>query len=104
VVIEQGAGDGAEGITLTSFSGTITLTVPTGFSMDLDLDIAYTRNSERNYRIINDLGVEGQHTKEWETDQGSPRKHIKARTAVAGGRYPVKIRTINGDIRIIEAN
>jgi len=104
VVIEQGAGDGAEGITLTSYSGTITLTVPAGFSMNLDLDIAYTRNSERNYLIINDLGIVGQHTKEWETDQGSPRKHIRAGGAVAGGRYPVKIHTINGDIRIIEAD
>ena len=38
--------------TLTSMSGDVVLHVPHGFGMKLDLEIAFTKNSSKDYRIV----------------------------------------------------
>jgi DUF4097 and DUF4098 domain-containing protein YvlB len=100
VVIEKGLGGGKEGVELTSYSGDITLTVPADLSMDLDLTLAYTRNSSQNYKIISDVDLDIERSQEWDYDNGTPRKRIYATGKVRGGRYPIVIETINGDIRV----
>lgn len=100
VEIEEGLGDGEEGVTLSSYCGDITLTVPSDLSMDLDLTIAYTRNSSQNFKIISDVDLEVERSEEWDYDNGSPRKRIYGTGRVRGGRHLVKIETINGNIRL----
>jgi hypothetical protein len=68
--------------------------------MDLDLEIAYTRNSSQDYEIISDFDLPLLKTREWDHDHGTPRKYIRSKQAVDGGANRVKIRTINGNIRI----
>jgi DUF4097 and DUF4098 domain-containing protein YvlB len=104
VVIEKGLGDGKEGVVLVSYSGDITLIVPSDLSMELDLTIAYTRNSRQDYQIISDWDLDIEHSDEWDYDNGSPRKHIYGTGEVRGGRYPIIIETINGDIRVKKAD
>jgi DUF4097 and DUF4098 domain-containing protein YvlB len=94
-------GNGGD-IELTSYSGEITLFVPPGFSMDLDLEIAYTRNSGQDYRIIADsITLQRSETSEWDHDHGSPRRYIRAKGST-GGANRVKIETVNGNITIRE--
>jgi hypothetical protein len=93
-------------VTLTSMSGDITLTVPSGFSMGLDLEIAYTRNSKQNYAIFTDLpgsALKEVRTREWDHSKGSPRKYIRAEGST-GGANKVKIRTVNGNIKIVSGS
>jgi len=85
-------------VTLTSLSGDVTLAVPSTFSMALDLQIAYTRNSKQNYRIISDFDLQVQETDRWDYEQGTPRKYIYGKGAVAGGMNRVTIETVNGNI------
>jgi DUF4097 and DUF4098 domain-containing protein YvlB len=93
--------DGAGGdVDLRSNSGNITLVVPSGFSMNLDLELAFTRDSGRDYKIATDFTLPQTVTDEWDYSQGSPRRYIRAAGAVGGGEHRVKIRTINGDLRI----
>jgi DUF4097 and DUF4098 domain-containing protein YvlB len=87
-------------VTLTSLSGDITLRVPSGFGMDLDLEIAYTRNSRQEYRIDAPGGLKPTVSPDWDYDSGSPRKYIRAAGAVNGGGNKVKIETINGNITV----
>jgi DUF4097 and DUF4098 domain-containing protein YvlB len=103
VEIEEGFGDGEKGVELTSLSGDIELVVPADASMDLDLTIAYTRNSSQDFEIDSDFGVEIERSKHWDYSNGSPRKRIYGEAKVAGGKYPVVIETINGDIVIKKA-
>jgi len=87
-------------VTLTSMSGDITLYVPSRFGMDLDLEIAYTRNSRQEYRIDVPGGLTPTVSPDWNYDQGSPRKYIRMSGSVDGGGNTVKIKTINGNITV----
>jgi hypothetical protein len=91
-------------VTLTSMSGDITLHVPAGFGMNLDLEIAFTRNSTQDYRITAPGNLAATTTPEWDREHGTPRKYTRASGAVNGGGNTVKIRTINGNVMVREGN
>jgi DUF4097 and DUF4098 domain-containing protein YvlB len=103
VEIDEGLGDGEEGVKLTSCCGDVNLVVPPDLSMDLDLTIAYTRNSSQDFEIISDFDLQIEQSKHWDYSNGSPRKRIYGTGKVAGGKYPVVIETINGNIRLKKA-
>lgn len=103
VEIEEGLGDGKKGIELWTGTGDVTVTLPKGLSLDLDLEIAYTRNSRKDYRIYSDWDMAIEYSTEWDYGNGSPRKYIWGTASVEGGLYEVKIRTVNGHIRIEKA-
>jgi len=89
-------------VTLTSMSGDITLYVPAGFGMKLDLEIAFTRNSTQDYRITAPGNLAATTTPEWDREHGTPRKYTRTSGAVNGGGNTVKIRTINGNVTVRE--
>ena len=88
-------------VTLVSMSGDITLHVPPGFGMDLELEIGFTRNSSQQYRIETDFDLTQSVTPEWDHDHGTPRKYIRSHGTARGGGNRVKIETINGNIKVI---
>jgi DUF4097 and DUF4098 domain-containing protein YvlB len=95
-------GRGGE-VNLSSNSGDIVLHVPSGFSMDLDLEIAFTRNSRKTYNIDSPGSARSTTTSEWDHDHGTPRKYIRSTESLNGGGNSVKIRTINGNITVVES-
>ena len=103
VVIEKGLGEGTEGANLSSCCGDVDLTVPADLSLDLDLTIKYTKNSSQDFEIRSDFPVQIERSQEWDYSNGTPRKSIHATSTVTGGKYPVVIETINGDIRVLKA-
>jgi DUF4097 and DUF4098 domain-containing protein YvlB len=89
-------------VRLRSYSGNVTLVVPPGFSMELDLEIAYTRNSSQSYEIVADsIEFQRSETSEWDYDNGSPRRYIRGKSS-SGGANRVRIKTVNGNITITE--
>jgi DUF4097 and DUF4098 domain-containing protein YvlB len=103
VEITGGLGDGEEGVSLASCCGDVELVVPADLSMDLDLTVKYTKNSSQDFEIKSDFPVQTERSQDWDYSNGSPRKRIHATGKIAGGRYPVVIETINGDIRVLKA-
>ena len=91
---------GDRDIDISSMGGDITLTVPAGLSMNFDLKLTYTKRSSGSYKIISDFPVNTEETDDWDYSDGSPRKYIFGTGEVAGGKFQVKIETINGDIII----
>jgi len=93
-------------VRLDSKSGDLRLTVPDGFAMEVDIEIAYTRNSTRRYRVISDfaLGTEDE-SADWATGDGTPRKIIRVRGRVPGGAAPARVvlSTVNGDVYLKRA-
>ena len=89
-------------VELVSMSGDITLIVPPGFGMDLDLEIAFTRNSRKSYQITAPGGLPSTETPDWSYSHGSPRKYIRMEGSVNGGGPVVKVDTVNGNIEVIE--
>ena len=99
VIIEQDTKNDGD-VTIITGGGDVTVTVPPKFSMDMDIDLGYTRNSFKDYRIISDFDFKIEKTDKWDYSQGSPRKHIYGTGKVAGGRHKIKIRTVNGNVEI----
>jgi DUF4097 and DUF4098 domain-containing protein YvlB len=93
---------GRRDVTISSLGGDITLTVPADLSMEFDIEIAYTKDSDRDYRIISDFDIKQKKTSEWEGSfwRGNRQKHIYGTGSVEGGRNRIKISTINGDVYI----
>lgn len=96
-------GDAAKGnraVNLKSHGGDVMLMVPAGLSMDLDLEIAYTKESQQDYKIISDFPFTLKETSTWarEGRGGDLSKYIYGTGAVAGGKHKIRIETVNGNI------
>ncbi|MDH3744842.1 MAG: DUF4097 domain-containing protein [Acidobacteriota bacterium] len=91
-------------IEIDSKGGDIHLTVPRNFSMEVDIEIAYTKGRSDKYEIISDAELEISESDSWTKTFGSPRKIISAGGSFNGGGNDVKIRTINGDVYLKYAN
>ena len=89
---------GDRAVKLESMGGDITLTVPAGLSMDVDIQLVYTKRAKKKYNIVSDFQLKKEESGDWETDKGSPRKTIYGKATIAGGKHKIKIKTINGNI------
>jgi DUF4097 and DUF4098 domain-containing protein YvlB len=85
-------------IELSSKGGTIELTVPKDFPMDVRVTLAYTKKAGDHFRIINHIALAQRETQEWDNSFGSPRKYIRATGRVGSGLNHVTIETVNGDV------
>ncbi|MCK4548675.1 MAG: DUF4097 family beta strand repeat protein [Candidatus Krumholzibacteria bacterium] len=95
-------GEGKRDVEIKSMGGDIALTVPKGLSMKFDIEIQWTKNCERKPKIVSDLDIDIEETKEWKRKWGSKRKYIYGTGKTGGGKHVIKIRTINGDVHINE--
>jgi DUF4097 and DUF4098 domain-containing protein YvlB len=93
---------GRRDVFISSKGGDIELVVPSGLSMDFDIELAYTRDSDRDYDIYSDFDLKKEKTKSWESRWGSKRKFIYGTGQHEDGKNKIKIATINGDIYIKE--
>jgi DUF4097 and DUF4098 domain-containing protein YvlB len=93
-----GSSDQQRDVKLTSNGGTITLTVPKDFPMDVRIQLAYTKTTNRSFDIIQHAGLSQRESSEWDTSNGTPRKYIYAEGRVGSGLNHVEIKTINGDV------
>ncbi len=103
-VIVQMVGDASRGdrdVEISSMKGDIEVTVPKSLAMDIDVELSYTRRYEGDFRITSDVPLTQSVSSEWTDNGDTPRKTIRAKGSVGGGRNKVRIRTINGNVRII---
>ena len=96
---------GDRDVTISSMGGDITLVVPNGLSMDIDIEIAYTKGNHHidfeDCKIISDFKVNEERTTEWKKkDGGTARKYIYGKGTINGGKNKIKIRTINGSVNL----
>ena len=96
-VREVGTSNQERDIRLISKGGTIELTVPKDFPMDVKITLAYTR-TDRQYHIVQHSGLDVHESSEWDSSQGTPSKYIRARGLVGTGLNRVEIETVNGDV------
>lgn len=92
-----GASKQQRDIHLDSKGGTIELTVPKNFPMDVKITLAYTR-TDRQYHIVQHAGLDVHESSEWDHSEGTPRKYIRAGGIVGTGQNRVTIETVNGDV------
>jgi len=93
---------GKRDVYISSKGGDIELIVPQGLSMDFDIELAFTKDSDRDYDIYSDFDLTKKRTDEWEGGWGSKRKFIYGTGQHKNGSNKIRIATINGDIYIKE--
>lgn len=96
-----GSSSGRRDIELSSKGGSIELTVPKDFPMEIRITLAYTKNATRRFDIVDHighLGLNQQESSEWDSSHGTPRKYIRASGHAGSGQNRVTIDTINGDV------
>ncbi|MDQ7818615.1 MAG: hypothetical protein RDU14_16440 [Melioribacteraceae bacterium] len=89
---------GERNVTLTSMGGDITLTVPSGLSMDIEVEIAFTKKYDGDVKIESDFKLNEEVSKEWIKKKGSARKFLTGKASVGDGKHKIKINTINGNV------
>ncbi len=94
-------GDPAEGkreVTLSSLGGDVSLAVPAGLSMDIHIELVFTKKSSQEYDITSDFELKKSVSDKWDCSNGSPKKSILGKAVVRGGKNTINIKTINGNI------
>ena len=91
---------GRRDVTLKSLNGELRLTVPASLSADIEVELAYTKNSARDFKITSDFPLTITETPEWDDDHGTPRKTIHAKGSTGGGKNKIHLKTINGNVVI----
>ncbi len=99
VSITTGGGE-AHPVDVRSGSGNVELLLPKGANATLDLETAYTENFGKATKIKSDWPLEVTETNEWDSSQGTPRKYVRARQKIGNGGPLIRVRTVNGDIKL----
>jgi hypothetical protein len=93
-------GEGAHPVDITSGKGDVELVLPKDANATLDLETAYTKNYGKHTKIKSDWSLDVTETQEWDSSRGTPRKYVRVKQNIGKGGPPIRIRTVNGDIRI----
>ncbi|MEW6363269.1 MAG: DUF4097 family beta strand repeat-containing protein [Acidobacteriota bacterium] len=95
-------GDPAAGdrsVDLDTKGGEIRLAVPAALSMDIDIQIEYTRDSRCVCKIVSDFAIKTTETPEWSGSRfGEPRKTITGTGKTGAGKNKIVIRAVNGSV------
>ena len=89
-------------IDLSSNQGSITLTVPRGFPMQVNVSLATTDNQSKTFHVIDNIGLTQHADDTWDSSKGTPRKYLHATGRTGSGLNQVTLSTINGDVILQE--
>lgn len=91
---------GDKSVSLSSKGGDVTLTVPNGLPMDVDIQITVKDEHKYDkYKIVSDFQInEDRSSGEWKESHHNRGKHINGTGTINGGGNKIKIRTINGNV------
>ena len=87
-------------VTLTSMGGDVELTVPAGLDMTIDIEIEYTRKYEDRVDIISDFDLNVERTDDWKYNHGNKHKTLVGTGEIGSGKNRIKIRTVNGVVKL----
>lgn len=93
-------GEGAHPVNITSGQGDVEVVLPANANATLDLETAYTERYGRHTKIKGDWPLDVTETQDWDDSHGAPRKYVRVKQNIGKGGPLIRIRTVNGDIRL----
>ncbi len=95
--------EGDRHVELSSMGGDILLTVPAGLSMEIEAEITVSdRHDVDDFEIESDFDLQIDRT-EASGRRNRDESHIIANGKIGSGKNRIRIKTINGDIRILRS-
>jgi DUF4097 and DUF4098 domain-containing protein YvlB len=98
------AGNGAHSVHATSGNGNIVVVAPPDLNATLDLESAYTENLGHKTTITSDWPLTVTETNTWDSSEGTPRKYVRVRQTLGRGGDVIRVRTVNGNIRLVKGH
>ena len=95
-----GPGDARHDVYVTTGNGRADVWLPDDISARLEIETAYTNNFYRATRIDSDWDIPIEETRDWDGREGTPRRYVRSNTTLGSGRSLVRVRVVNGDVRI----
>ncbi|AHG89511.1 peptidase M56 BlaR1 [Gemmatirosa kalamazoonensis] len=95
-------GDGAarHDVYVTTGYGAADVWLPADISARLDLETAYTNNLGHATHIYSDWPIDLRETADWDAREGTPRRYVRGSATLGDGRSEVRVRIVNGDVRL----
>ncbi|MBA3831865.1 MAG: M56 family metallopeptidase [Chthoniobacterales bacterium] len=103
ITVTAGKGK-AHAVDVSSGNGNVDVVIPRGADVTLDLETAYTQNFGKHTQIKGDYPLEQTETPDWDSTHGTPRKYVRVKQKIGKGGALIRVRTVNGDIRLSEGN
>jgi beta-lactamase regulating signal transducer with metallopeptidase domain len=93
-------GADSHSVRVTSGTGEVDLIVPANLNATLELETAYTNRLGHKTQILSDFPVSVTETSAWDDTNGTPRRYVRVRQNIGRGGAVIKVRTVNGNIRL----
>ncbi len=103
VVMTGDPGKGDRHAAISSMGGDVSLTVPRGLSLAIEIELVFTKDSRGKFKIDSDFALKERISDKWDFSCTLPSKTISAAAAIRGGKHKIKIKTINGNIYLKES-
>jgi hypothetical protein len=94
------AGAGARDVLVTTGNGTVDVYLPADYSGRVSVETAYTNNLGRRTRVVSDWDLAVSETDAWDDREGTPRRYVRGTATLGTGRGVVRVRAVNGDVRL----
>jgi beta-lactamase regulating signal transducer with metallopeptidase domain len=102
VRLAGGGSGGSRDVVVRSGTGPVTIVLDPGVGAEFDVETGYTRSHGRPVKIRSDVALRVTESATYEeANGGTPRRYVRGSGRVGDGRYKVRIRTVNGDVRIV---
>ncbi|RMG27476.1 MAG: hypothetical protein D6730_07085 [Bacteroidetes bacterium] len=83
---------------LVSYGGDVVLYVGEDMDFSIEVELAYTRNHSEQTRIVSDLPLEIEESREWVREDGVEKRYLYGRGKLGNGRHKIRIRSVNGNV------
>jgi beta-lactamase regulating signal transducer with metallopeptidase domain len=103
VRLANGGSGGSRDVVISSGTGPVTILLDPGVGSEFDVETGYTRSHGKPVKIRSDVALRVTESATYEdANGGTPRRYVRGTGRVGDGRYKVRIRTVNGDVRIVQ--
>ena len=93
---------GVNDVRITSGSGPVTVVLAPGVGAEFDVETGHTAAHGQPVRVLSNLPLQISEGSGFEAvERGTPRRYVRANGRAGEVRYRIRIRTVNGDVRII---
>jgi hypothetical protein len=93
-------GEAPHPVNVSSGKGNVEIILPSNVNATLDLEVGYTKNWGKHPQIKGDWPLTVTETDDWDSRQGTPRKYVRVRQTLGKGGPVIRVRTVNGDIKL----
>ena len=85
-------------VELISFEGDVELIVPKNLDMNIEIELAYTKNYKEQTKIVSDFPLDIEESEGWERSNDTLKRFLYAKGKTGSAQHSIRIETVNGNV------